>query len=178
MSALKQVYLDSNYPHISLPSAEINPLPSSLQLNQPRRGRSFINQHFKNHLFLSSSTRPTEMDQKISAIESTVNDPEAVSPYMQILKNIDSMERSINRRIQDLQEMGSDRYLQREMQKAASDSSGNAVENPENHTVESSGVLAVKEVKNPPPLKRKKSVALPINIHEEGFSKKKRAKKM
>ena len=61
----------------------------------------------------------------------------------------------------------------KEMEKISKESDANVVPNPENHEVESTGILAVHEVKNPPPPKRKKSVTAPIAVHE-GKSKKKR----
>ena len=177
MAGLKQVFYDSNYPHVSFPKVELTTIPSSMSLGQPRRGRSVINEQFKNSLYLPASTFPSQADSKISTVESTVNEPEVTSPYWQILKNIDSMERSITRRIQDLKALGADDMLRRQMTEAAKSSDANKVEGPESAEPESSGVVAVKEVKQPPPPKRKRPVTLPLPLPISDHEAKKKARK-
>ena len=174
MAGLKQVYYDGNYPHVSFPKVELTTIPSSMKLDQPRRGKSVINEQFKTHLFLNASTLPSKEDAKISNVDSTVNEPEVTGPYMQLLKNITSMEQSITRQLSDLKTLGANRILERQMTEATKSSDANKVEGPESAEPESTGVVAIKEVKQSAPPKRKRPVTLPLPLPISDHEAKKR----
>ena len=159
------VYYDSNYRNLTFPNASFSPFPSTLTYHQKRRSRPVFNRQMKNKLYLTSATMPTEEKEEISAVKQSTNDPEVNQPLYQIMKNIDSMEQSINRKIESLQEMGMEGYIRKKLQEEAASKDDNVLATPENSTSMAANVMSTTELKTKAP-KRKRSKLLPIDDHD------------
>ena len=170
--SLKTEYIEEFFPNIRIPDAKFSPFPTTMTLPRSRRGRSFINNHLRHHLFLNASGLPSDHDQKIIDVKQSINEPSINMPYMQVLKNIDAIEPSINKKIDELEEKGVNQYLTDAI-KDSKPSEQNILDYPENVDPVSSGVVAVSEVPVRKP-KRKQNAHLPIIEHQARKKPKKR----
>ena len=164
--ATHSVYFDSHIRHVDFPRVSFTPFPSDHIYHEKRRSRPLLNPHFQNKLYLAASSLPTEDQQEKSAIEQSTNDPQINQPLFQIMKSIDSMEASINKKIESLHEMGVEGYASKKMNEAESHQDSNAVATPENSEALAGSVISTTEPKIKPAPKRK-SKLLPIMAHEK-----------
>ena len=164
--ATHSVYFDSNIRHVDFPQVSFTPFPSEHVYHEKRRSRPLLNPHFQNKLYLSASTLPTEEQKEVSAIEQSTNDPQVNQPLFQIMKSIDSMEQSINKKIDTLHELGVEGYVNKKIAESNNHSDENAVATPENSEAIAGSVISTTEHKVKPAPKRK-SKLLPIMAHEK-----------
>ena len=175
--ALKSVYIDSFYnPTTFLPKATLTSLPNPTQYNVRRRGSLLLNKADRHTLYLNSALPPPPAKEKLAEIAKTDNAPSINQPYTQILASLNTLEKSINKRIDDLHSMGVENYVNKEIQTLAKNKSKKetVVNYPENTDCLASNVISTNEYKASKPRKQKYS-PLPISAHES--ERKKRRKK-
>lgn len=168
------VLYEENYKNINFAKATFSPFPSNLSFNVKRTCRPIMNDHFKNHLYLTAAPLPSEEREEMSAIKQSENDPVITEPLKQIQANIDSMERSINKKIEALHEMGMEGYVNKHMNEAKKAGSDAAVVCPEDTESMAGCVVATTEHKVKPAARKRKSTLLPIMAHDVNHKNRKK----
>ena len=95
---------------------------------------------------------------------------------MQILDSLNSVEKSINKKINDLQALGVENYVNKQIKQAQKRKTKPTVSYPENTDALGANVMSVSEVKTAKP-RKPKYTPLPIATHESESKAKKRKKK-
>ena len=153
------------------PEVKFEQFPSSEDFSAQRRGKPFMNDIYNQHLFLNAAPIADEKEQELASIDSSKNDPVLDRPYRQILETINGMEKGLNKRIDQLQKLGAEGYLE----KKSANSTNPHLDETEKCGPLAGAVVATKQVKTTPP-KRKKSTILPINEHNSKRKKQKSLK--
>ena len=171
------VFYEANFPHIAFPKASFTPFPSDLIYHDKRRGRPILNRHLQNKLYLTAAHLPTEERREVSGIKQATNDPTLNQPMYQIMKNLDSMEASVNKKVEDLQDMGVEGYINKKLVETKSHGEDNVVDTPDNSEALAGSVVATNEMKVPKKTPRPAfKNLLPIKDHV-AHSKPKRRRK-
>ena len=175
--ALKSVYIDSFYnPTTFLPKATLTSVPNPTQYNVRRRGSLLLNKADRHSLYLNSALPPPPAKEKLAEISTTDNAPSVNQPYTQILASLNTLEKSINKKITDLHSMGVENYVNKEIRTLDKNKNKKepVVNYPESTDCLGSNVISTNEHKSAKPRKQKYS-PLPISAHETE-SKKRRKK--
>ena len=171
--ASHSVFFEDNFRNVSFANASFTPYPSTQIFHQKRLGRPMLNGHARNKLFLNAAPLPSEEKEEMAAIKQTINEPTSNKPLYQIMASIDSMEQSIDKKIDALQEMGMDGYAEKKMKESMASGDDNVVETPDNSDALAGSVISTNEPKVTP-RKRKKNALLPIVAHDMARKKSKK----
>lgn len=85
--------------------------------NQPRRGNKLLNKFADYHRYSIAAKSPNKEVAENSEIKSTEATVKTSSPYLQLLKRIDSMEKSTNEKIENLRVEGVQGFIDDNLQK-------------------------------------------------------------
>ena len=172
----KTVFIDSQWP-IYKTEAKFSSFPSSAQYNVRRRGNIMGNKIKRHSLYLNSSHPPSEEKLALVEVPQTVNLPSISQNHLQIAESLDTINKSLNKKYEDLRELGAEKYMEKQIKESSSSPAKDeaVVSYPEKAEPIAADVISAQEVR-PTKTKRKKNVTLPIMTHENN-SKRKKAKK-
>ena len=173
MDSLKSVYNPADYTGFRLPKCTITSYPSNLQYNVPRRNAAFINGINRNQLFLNVANLPSKQDQELNEIPQCSNTLEVDNCYLQILKNLDSMNSNLQKKMDDLQSLGVEKFKDEKLKEILEKNEKTVLPVPEASETVATGVVSTNEVKTKPSRKRTNSI-LSISEHHSKNKRKKR----
>ena len=182
-SHLKSLFLPSYYEKesLTLPDVQFTKVPSRYTVNKSRRKVPFANKDSLCSLYLTAAKQPSEPTKEIAEVPESNNQVEVDLPTKEILNSINSAEKSIHEKISQLQNLGTDKYLQQKLNasmKAKKGKNVNLVDYPGDLRPSSASVTEVKEAKKRKTSKLKKDEnPLTLIEHHASSSNKKRKKK-
>ena len=120
---------------------------------------------------------PSEKQVEEASVKMTENDPSLNQPKYQIMSSIDSVEKSITRKVDELDKLGAEQYINKQLKKEQSENTGQTeLAAPENKEPIASIVVSSNEPKVKPRVP-KKTKLLPIIEHEQKPKKMKKSYK-
>ena len=171
--ATHSVFFEDNFKNVTFANASFTPYPSNQTFHQKRLGRPMLNGHTRNKLYLNAAPLPSEEKEEMAGIKQTTNEPTSNKPLYQIMATLDSMEQSINRKIDALQGMGMEGYVEKKMKETIAGGNDNVVETSDKSEALAGSVIGTNEPKVTP-RKRKKDPLLPIVAHDNARKSRKK----
>ena len=167
MDTLKSV-LNTNDYNVRLPKANFQNYPSGFHFNTPRRSSGFLNNHSRHDLYLTVSGYPDKTAQKMNEIPQTSSNLEIDKGYLQVIKNIDTMNDSIQKKLDDLQRVGFEKFGDEKLKELLhadnKTKKSTVISGPEASEPAATDVVSTNEV-IVKPIRKRKDPIMPISEH-------------
>ena len=169
----KSVWIPQQYQNFHFPQARFSSFPSPIEYGIRRRTNRMGNEIERHSLYLTAASIPSEKDQELVEVPQTVHTTTIEQGTQQIIDSLNSVERSLAKKFDELRENGLENYVNKQLQEMMKSKKEPVVSGPDNTEPISSDVIAVRENKSNTPRKRKVDVTMPILAHEHRVKSKK-----
>ena len=169
----KSVWIPQQYKNLIFPEARFSSFPNPIQYGVRRRSNRMGNQIERYSLFLTAASLPSETESKLVSVPQTVHTTTVEQGTQQIIDSLNSVEKSLAKKFDDLRESGLDKYINKQLQEMMHSKKETTVSAPENAEPISSDIVSTREIKSNTPRKRKVDATMPILAHEYRVKSKK-----